>query len=73
MEGDSPNTSTQSSPNPVPQIPAEYDDLYLQQGSYTTQRDFSHDINKRMKVYATLVSTSCAAISLCTGIYYIVL
>ena len=34
----------------VPQIPAEYDDLYMQRGSYATQRDFSQDINKKMKV-----------------------
>ena len=53
MEGD---TSATSNPahgalgHPVPQIPAEYDDLYMQKGSYANQRDFSQDINKRMKV-----------------------
>lgn len=41
-----------SSPSkqPVPQIPAEYDDLYMENGPYASQRDFSSCINKQMKV-----------------------
>ncbi|XP_067937571.1 uncharacterized protein [Watersipora subatra] len=50
MDGKSGSAAQTGSRNVVPQIPVEYDDLYMQQGSFMNQRDFSQDINKRMKM-----------------------
>ena len=49
MDGEE-NQSWSPAKSPVPQIPVEYDDLNMANGTFASMRNFSTDINRKMKV-----------------------
>lgn len=53
QEVDAESVARSQKPN-VAQFPPEYDDFNLESGSFSNQRGFSHDINRRMKVHENL-------------------
>lgn len=57
MDGSGDHTASPMRGGTVPQIPVEYDDLNMANGSFNSMRDFSTDINRKMKVDCVYVST----------------